>query len=458
MAPSLYEILHVSAHASLEEIRTAFKRRALQVHPDKGGTPEAFRAVYAALEVLGDPQRRRHYDRARKAAVQAEKVNAAGVGQQVQILQRLRRCLQGLPRDVRAEAIATELSQRQRLILEKWMVDFPEAKSQSKLRKRRSFAVDHERAALNMKTRRRRTYGAIKRQGGLYRVSIQFDSIWICLRRGTVDLSKAIENLLLLTSVRQQMLGISSSNESFEERLQEAFESAAREQGRDSGRMLLGFRISHATGILLGGGSIRSPLVHSIKELGVLRQCLAFFSSFISYGRPGNRNNTFFRLSPLHLQGEWERLQSAVGAWALLGLDPTKVLASLRAAYRQSAARREQELRSWERMHMGMEDRKRHRTSSSKRLMGKDHLEDDLESLRNLLQRWAWILKKEDKRQQREQERQERERRAALRKRMRAEQTMDEILGKREHWRAGEGCQHGQHSQSASIFVDICFF
>ena len=281
-----------------------------------------------------------------------------------------------------------------------------------------------------MRTRRRRTFGAIKHRGS-YRVSIQFDSIFICLRRGTVDLSKAIKNLLLLTSVRQKMLGISSLSESFEEQLKEALISAAREQGRDYSRLALGFRIGQKTGYLLGGGSIRSPLVHSIEELGVLRQCLPFFRSFMSYGRPGHRNNVFFRLSPVHLQAEWERLQLAVGAWTLLGLDArnvTKVLDSLRTAYQASAARRSAQLRSWERMHMGMQDQMKHWTSSSKWLMPmpKNHLE----SLRSLLQRWAWVLKKEDKRQQQEQQRLERERRAALRKWMRSDETMEEILGK----------------------------
>lgn len=43
---SLYEILQVPQHATLDEIKLAFKRRALQVHPDKGGSKDAFHKVY----------------------------------------------------------------------------------------------------------------------------------------------------------------------------------------------------------------------------------------------------------------------------------------------------------------------------------------------------------------------------------------------------------------------------
>ena len=49
---SFYDALEVDQSATLEEIKLAFKRRALQVHPDKGGSKEAFHLVYEALETL----------------------------------------------------------------------------------------------------------------------------------------------------------------------------------------------------------------------------------------------------------------------------------------------------------------------------------------------------------------------------------------------------------------------
>ena len=59
---SFYDILEVDKSATLEEIKLAFKRRALQVHPDKGGSKESFHLVYQALETLADPAARKKYD------------------------------------------------------------------------------------------------------------------------------------------------------------------------------------------------------------------------------------------------------------------------------------------------------------------------------------------------------------------------------------------------------------
>eukprot|EP00439_Symbiodinium_sp_Y106_P045588 s1500_g5.t2 len=60
--PSFYEALNVSSSATEAELRSAYKRQALATHPDKGGTPEAFRLVVEAFETLADPLRRAAYD------------------------------------------------------------------------------------------------------------------------------------------------------------------------------------------------------------------------------------------------------------------------------------------------------------------------------------------------------------------------------------------------------------
>lgn len=63
---SHYEILGVNRTADEEEIKRAFRRRALRVHPDRNpGDPRAaakFNRVNEAYEVLSDPDRRRAYD------------------------------------------------------------------------------------------------------------------------------------------------------------------------------------------------------------------------------------------------------------------------------------------------------------------------------------------------------------------------------------------------------------
>ena len=62
MDHTFYDVLLVNKTASLDEIKVAFKRRALQVHPDKGGSKEEFHLVYQALETLADPDARKRYD------------------------------------------------------------------------------------------------------------------------------------------------------------------------------------------------------------------------------------------------------------------------------------------------------------------------------------------------------------------------------------------------------------
>ncbi|KAF8223792.1 DnaJ-domain-containing protein [Tricholoma matsutake] len=72
MATNLYETLEISSTATPEQIRKAYKRKALQTHPDRlppGATPEdkavseeLFRKVNNAYEVLNDTQKRRMYD------------------------------------------------------------------------------------------------------------------------------------------------------------------------------------------------------------------------------------------------------------------------------------------------------------------------------------------------------------------------------------------------------------
>ncbi|MBN8612054.1 MAG: DnaJ domain-containing protein [Deltaproteobacteria bacterium] len=47
---SIWDTLGVSASATEIEIRRAYRLRALETHPDRGGTDEAFRAVRAAYD------------------------------------------------------------------------------------------------------------------------------------------------------------------------------------------------------------------------------------------------------------------------------------------------------------------------------------------------------------------------------------------------------------------------
>ena len=168
---SLYDALLVNQDATLDEIKLAFKRRALQVHPDKGGSKEAFHLVYEALETLADPEARKKYDHSLAARKSGKIAKPGGPGlkrkrshpspkegpqkpkppkwgkkskaddgragsepagparpqvpesKETKLLIKIRDLLKSLPRDVRSDVFTMQFSQKQRLILEKWMVD-----------------------------------------------------------------------------------------------------------------------------------------------------------------------------------------------------------------------------------------------------------------------------------------------------------------------------------------------
>jgi len=65
-----YEILGVGKGASADEIKKAFRRLAVQHHPDKeGGDETKFKEINEAYEVLKDPSKRQRYDQFGHAGV-----------------------------------------------------------------------------------------------------------------------------------------------------------------------------------------------------------------------------------------------------------------------------------------------------------------------------------------------------------------------------------------------------
>lgn len=77
-----YEILGVSKNATQEEIKKAYRKQALQYHPDKNpGDKEAeekFKEAAEAYEVLSDAQKRQKYDQYGHAAFQNGGAGASG--------------------------------------------------------------------------------------------------------------------------------------------------------------------------------------------------------------------------------------------------------------------------------------------------------------------------------------------------------------------------------------------
>lgn len=59
----LYETLGVEKTASASDIKKAYRKLAVKLHPDKGGDPEKFKEIQSAFDVLGDERKRDTYDK-----------------------------------------------------------------------------------------------------------------------------------------------------------------------------------------------------------------------------------------------------------------------------------------------------------------------------------------------------------------------------------------------------------
>ena len=67
-----YEVLGVGRDATEEQLKKAFRKLALEYHPDRNkskGAPEKFKEINEAYQVLTDPEKRSAYDRFGHAGV-----------------------------------------------------------------------------------------------------------------------------------------------------------------------------------------------------------------------------------------------------------------------------------------------------------------------------------------------------------------------------------------------------
>ncbi|MCA9337266.1 molecular chaperone DnaJ [Candidatus Saccharibacteria bacterium] len=73
-----YEVLGVGKSASADEIKKAFRRKAVEHHPDKGGDETKFKEINEAYEVLKDPSKRQRYDQFGHAGVGSSAASDGG--------------------------------------------------------------------------------------------------------------------------------------------------------------------------------------------------------------------------------------------------------------------------------------------------------------------------------------------------------------------------------------------
>lgn len=78
MSKDYYDLLGVSKNASADEIKTAFRKKAHEHHPDKGGNEEKFKELNEAYQVLGNAEKRQRYDQFGAAAFSGGNGNGAG--------------------------------------------------------------------------------------------------------------------------------------------------------------------------------------------------------------------------------------------------------------------------------------------------------------------------------------------------------------------------------------------
>lgn len=77
-----YKILGIERNASREEIKKAYRKLAMQYHPDRNpnnkSAEERFKELNEAYQVLGDPEKRNHYDRLGSAYSQWQQRGGSG--------------------------------------------------------------------------------------------------------------------------------------------------------------------------------------------------------------------------------------------------------------------------------------------------------------------------------------------------------------------------------------------
>lgn len=80
MSKDYYSILGVARSASQEEIKAAFRKKAMEHHPDRGGNAEKFKEINEAYQALGSAETRKQYDQYGSSFEQMRRQGYQGAG------------------------------------------------------------------------------------------------------------------------------------------------------------------------------------------------------------------------------------------------------------------------------------------------------------------------------------------------------------------------------------------
>ena len=380
--------------------------------------------------------------------------------QEFRLLMKIYEVLKRLPRELRQEILSKDFSQQQRLRLEQWIVDHatqpmtvaiqtPSSHDESGTQdvSYQGLPVTCRTAAIpKVKSKRK----APQRSGHLkgmrrvskkperYVASVQFDALEI--QSGFSDLPTALECLVILTSAKQKMCAC--GNNDFESFLEEALISSAKEQHRNLEELNIYFAVKQKAAFFIGDVIVPTPRVRSVREAVRIQKSLLPFR-----GKKPGRGSYFLLYSLTELEDTWKGLQQAVvDAWESLGVDSTHCVQRLRDLYEANEAFRARHLRIWERQNMGMEDKGTRLCPRPRRSKKKRTPRTEAMKIQKLLSKWKTMLKKEtqnasstrriqlqrkrrlEELKRRRLQKEESLRREALRQRMKADLTMDEIL------------------------------
>lgn len=82
LQPDHYQVLGVQPTDDRPAMRDALRRKAMENHPDRGGSVEAMQRINFAWEILSNPEKRSRYDALRANPENAEALHAANVDAQ----------------------------------------------------------------------------------------------------------------------------------------------------------------------------------------------------------------------------------------------------------------------------------------------------------------------------------------------------------------------------------------